>query len=284
MSNNNNGVLYVVATPIGNLGDMSPRAVEALSAADVIAAEDTRHSLPLLRHFGIKTPCIAVHEHNERERCAELVGRLQAGESIALISDAGTPLVSDPGYHLVRAAREQGMRVIPIPGPSAVISALSASGLPTDRFVFEGFLPAKSAARRHRLTELANDTRTIAFFESSHRILDSLSDMAQVFGADRMAVVARELTKMFETIHGDMLGALCDRMGADIHQQKGEFVVLVHGAAPRDETEGSAEAERVLRILLTELPVKQAAVLAAKLTGQKKNFLYDLAVTLADSK
>lgn len=275
------GILYIVATPLGNLGDMSPRAVEVLSQVDVIAAEDTRHSLPLLRHFGVVTPCIAVHEHNERERSAELVARLQAGANIALISDAGTPLVSDPGYHLVRAAREQGVRVVPIPGPSALIAALSVSGLPTDRFVFEGFLAAKATVRRHRLEALRTETRTVVCFESGHRIIESLHDMASVFGVDRQAVVARELTKVFETVYGDTLGGLCQWVQADAHQQKGEFVVLVHGAVLAEDAETDAEAERVLRILLEDLPVKQAAALAAKITGRKRNVLYSMALKRA---
>ena len=274
------GVLYIVATPLGNLGDMTPRAVETLAQVQVIAAEDTRHSLPLLRHFGIVTPCIALHDHNERERSAELIIRLQAGENIALISDAGTPLISDPGYHLVRAVREQGVRVVPIPGPSALIAALSVSGLPTDRFIFEGFLPAKSAARQQRLEALRIEARTMIFFESGHRITESLNDMAHVLGLERLGVVARELTKIFETIQGDTLGGLCQWVQADPHQQKGEFVVLVHGAARAEDAETDVEADRIVRILLKELPVKQAASLAAKITGQKKNFLYSRALKM----
>ena len=274
------GVLYIVATPLGNLGDMTPRAVETLAQVQVIAAEDTRHSLPLLRHFGIVTPCIALHDHNERERSAELIIRLQAGESIALISDAGTPLISDPGYHLVRAVREQGVRVVPIPGPSALIAALSVSGLPTDRFIFEGFLPAKSAARQQRLEALRIEARTMIFFESGHRITESLNDMAHVLGLERLGVVARELTKIFETIQGDTLGGLCQWVQADPHQQKGEFVVLVQGAARVEDAETDVEADRIVRILLKELPVKQAASLAAKITGQKKNFLYSRALKM----
>lgn len=276
------GILYIVATPLGNLGDMTPRAVETLTQVQVIAAEDTRHSLPLLRHFGIVTPCIALHDHNERERSAELITRLQAGENIALISDAGTPLISDPGYHLVRAAREHGLRVVPVPGPSALIAALSVSGLPTDRFVFEGFLPAKATARRQRLEELRIDSRTVVFFESGHRIVDSLQDMAQVLGLARRAVVARELTKIFETIQGDTLSGLCQWVQVDHHQQKGEFVVLVQGADRAENAEADAEAERIVRLLLNELPVKQAAALAAKITGQKKNFLYSMALKIID--
>ncbi len=276
------GVLYIVATPLGNLGDMTPRAVETLSHVQVIAAEDTRHSLPLLRHFGIATPCLALHDHNERERSGELIARLQAGESIALISDAGTPLISDPGYHLVHAAREQGLRVVPIPGPSALIAALSVAGLPTDRFVFEGFLPAKMAARRHRLEALRIEARTVVFFESGHRIVESLGDMVHVFGADRPAVVARELTKVFETIQGDALSGLCQWVQSDLHQQKGEFVVLVQGVIPAENEETTAETERIIRILLAELPVKQAAALAARITGQKRNFLYGMALRIAE--
>ena len=274
------GILYIVATPLGNLGDMTPRAVETLAQVQVIAAENTRHSLPLLRHFNIVTPCIALHDHNERERSAELIVRLQAGENIALISDAGTPLISDPGYHLVRTAREQGVRIVPIPGPSALIAALSVSGLPTDRFVFEGFLPAKSAARQQRLEALRIEARTVIFFESGHRIVDSLNDMAHVLGLDRHAVVARELTKIFETIHGDTLGDLCQWVQADLHQQKGEFVVLVQGVTCTEDAEMDAESERIVRILLAELPVKHAAALAAKITGQKKNLLYSMALKI----
>ncbi len=276
--------LYVVATPIGNLEDMSPRAVSVLSAVDLIAAEDTRHSAPLLRHFGIKTRCVALHEHNEREASAMLVERLLAGTTIALISDAGTPLISDPGYHLICAARAQGIRIIPIPGACALISALSASGLPSDRFVFEGFLPARASARRRRLEELQNEIRTLIFYESPHRIIECIDDMAQVFGAARQGVIARELSKLFETIHGDTLAGLGAWLRADPNQQKGEFVVLVHGITQESilETpdEPDAATQRVLRILLTELPVKQAATLAARISGAKKNTLYEFAVKL----
>lgn len=274
------GTLYVVATPIGNLGDMTPRAIEVLQQVDVIAAEDTRHSAPLLRHFGISTHCIACHEHNERQIAAELVGRLQRGEAVALISDAGTPLVSDPGFHLVRSAREAGVTVVPVPGASAMVAALSASGLPSDRFVFEGFLPAKSSARRQHLQTLADESRTLIFYESTHRIEESLADMAGVFGGERYAVVARELTKRFETIRGDTLQNLIAWIAADANQVKGEFVVMVHGAAERETGEIDAESERVLKLLLEELPVKQAAALAAKITGAKKNALYQFALEL----
>ncbi|MCW8828406.1 MAG: 16S rRNA (cytidine(1402)-2'-O)-methyltransferase [Gammaproteobacteria bacterium] len=269
------GILYVVATPIGNLGDLSPRAVDILQRVDCIAAEDTRHSAGLMRHFAITTPMLSLHEHNERQKTQLLLQRLEGGESIALIADAGTPLISDPGYILVREAHMAGLRVVPIPGPSALIAALSASGLPTDRFSFEGFLPAKDGARRKLLEALAQERRTLAFYESPHRILDSLADMAGIFGETREAVVARELTKTFETIRHDNLGNLLEWMRGDANQQKGEFVVLV-GEAPKDEGgEGpAAEACRIADILVQELPVKQAAALAASISGEKKNALY----------
>lgn len=267
------GILYVVATPIGNLGDMTPRAVEVLQQVDRVAAEDTRHSAGLMRHFAIVTPMLSLHEHNERQKVAALLQRLQGGENIALISDAGTPLISDPGYVLVHEAQLAGIRVIPIPGASALIAALSASGLPTDRFSFEGFLPAKGGARRKFLEALRQERRTLAFYESPHRILDSLTDMAGVFGETRQAVVARELTKTFETIRHDSLGGLLEWVRGDSNQQKGEFVILVHGS---EETgEGiDPEACRIAELLAAELPLKQAAALAAKISGEKKNTLY----------
>lgn len=276
------GTLYVVATPIGNLGDMTARAIVVLQQVDLIAAEDTRHSGPLLQHFGITTPCIACHDHNEREIAAGLVARIMAGESIALISDAGTPLISDPGYHLVRAAREASVPVVPIPGASAMIAALSVSGLPSDRFSFEGFLPAKSSARRQRLQALADEGGTLIFYESTHRIEESLADMAEVFGLERYVVIAREITKRFETVHGDTLENLIAWIATDANQTKGEFVVMVHGAAAPETRVVDAETERVLRLLLEELPVKQAAALAAKITGAKKNALYQFALGLAE--
>ncbi|MDO9371053.1 MAG: 16S rRNA (cytidine(1402)-2'-O)-methyltransferase [Gammaproteobacteria bacterium] len=276
------GVLYVVATPLGNLGDLSPRAQETLAQVALIAAEDTRHSARLLRHFGIKTPLIALHEHNERERSAELIARLKAGDALALISDAGTPLISDPGYTLVRAAHAERLRVCPIPGPCALIAALSASGLPSDRFAFEGFLPARATARRAHLTTLQHETRTLIFYEAPHRLQDSLSDMCAVFGAERQAVLARELTKIFETVRNDSLQGLCDFVHADPQQQKGECVILVQGApAPLAlEHTIALDSETLLRALLTELPVKQAVRLAAAISGVKKNDLYDLALRL----
>lgn len=273
------GTLYVVATPIGNVDDFSPRAVAVLQGVTQIAAEDTRHSRPLLRHFGIQTPLRALHEHNEREVSEQVLSRLEEGDAIALISDAGTPLISDPGYHLVREARARGLRVVPIPGPSAAVCALSAAGIPTDRFVFEGFLPAKTTARRQRLEALGGETRTVVLYESSHRIVAALKDMMDILGEDRPAVVARELTKRFETIRDGTLGELLRWVAGDADQQKGEFVLLVQG-----DTAGNAgqphEEERVLRILLEELPTRQAAVLAARITGGRRNRLYALAQNL----
>ena len=269
------GTLYIVATPIGNLGDMSPRGVGILQQVDLIAAEDTRHSRRLADHFAIATPMISLHEHNERGVSGRLIERLQGGESVALISDAGTPLISDPGFHLVRAAREAGIAVVPVPGASALISALSVAGLPTDRFVFEGFLPARQAARLARLEALKGETRTLVFYESSHRILDCLRDMLAVFGAGRHAVVARELTKAFETTLSGTLQELHARVGADGDQQRGEFVVVVQGAAAPAAGQVTPEAGRLLSILLEELPAGKAAKLVAKITGINKRLLYE---------
>lgn len=277
------GTLYVVATPLGNLSDMAPRAVQILGQVECIAAEDTRHSQPLLRHFGIGTACIALHEHNERDKVAGLIERLMRGESIALISDAGTPLISDPGYPLVRAARERGINVVPVPGPCALVVALSVSGLPTDRFVFEGFLPAKQSARVQRLQILASETRTLVFYESTHRILETLGDMVHVFGVAREVVVARELTKTFETVRGGALEEIIAWMSADANQQKGEFVILLHGATPPAHDELDAETQRIAALLAEALPSKDAARLTAAITGRRKNELYDFITRLRAS-
>ncbi|MCG8429484.1 MAG: 16S rRNA (cytidine(1402)-2'-O)-methyltransferase [Chromatiales bacterium] len=272
------GVLYVVATPIGNLGDLTPRAEQILKSVALIAAEDTRHSKPLLHHFGITTPMLAYHEHNERQVMDKLLQRLREGDDIALISDAGTPLISDPGFPLVRACREQGVRVSPVPGVSAAITALSVAGLPTDRFVFEGFPARTQAARLKQFEALQDEQRTIVFYESSHRVLVSLQDIAQAFGADRLVVLARELTKTYETVLVDPVGKLIEQVRQDSMQQKGEFVLLIAGYSRTQEDGLEPQVERVMRILLAEMPVKQAAAIAAKLTGEKKNKLYQQAL------
>ncbi len=267
------GTLHVVATPIGNLGDLSPRALEILKRVDAICAEDTRHTRQLLAHFGVERPLVALHEHNEGDAATAIVARLLAGESLALVSDAGTPLVSDPGFRLVRAARAAGVRVSPVPGPSALVAALSAAGLPSDRFVFEGFLPAKPKARREQLQALAGEPRTLIFYESSHRIEETLGDMAAAFGGDRPAVVARELTKLFETVLDGDLADLARRVREDANQRKGEFVVLVHGAA-EDADAKVAEGRRLYARLCEHLPPSTAAKLAADLSGAPRKALY----------
>lgn len=267
------GVLHVVATPIGNLGDLSPRAQATLRNVDAICAEDTRHTRQLLGHFGIERPLIALHEHNEDGLAARLVERLQAGESLALVSDAGTPLVSDPGFRLVRAARAAGLRVSPVPGPSALIAALSVAGLPSDRFVFEGFLPAKTGARRERLQTLASEARTVLFYESSHRIEEMLADAVQAFGGARPAVVARELTKLFETVLDGPLETLAARVAGEADQRKGEFVVLIEGAGD-DVDARLAEGRRVYALLSREMKPSLAAKLAADITGAPRKSLY----------
>ncbi|SEQ47337.1 16S rRNA (cytidine1402-2'-O)-methyltransferase [Pseudomonas cuatrocienegasensis] len=273
------GTLYVVATPIGNLDDISARALKVLAEVSLIAAEDTRHSARLMQHFGIATPLAACHEHNERAEGSRFIARLQAGENVALISDAGTPLISDPGYHLVRQARAAGIAVVPVPGACALIAALSAAGLPSDRFIFEGFLPAKAVGRRARLEQVREEPRTLIFYEAPHRILESLEDMRAVFGEERPALLARELSKAFETLKGLPLGELCAWVAADSNQQRGECVVLVAGwQAPEGEDAVSAEALRVLDLLLAELPLKRAAALAAEITGVRKNLLYQVAL------
>jgi len=277
---NQKGSLYIVATPIGNLGDISQRAISTLQSVDLIAAEDTRHSAKLLQYLAIDTPCVAFHEHNEREKTGKLVEKLLGGESIALISDAGTPLLSDPGYHLVRAAHEQEIPVVPIPGASALLGALVAAGLPTDRFVFEGFLPSKKVARGKHLAGLKHETGTLVFYEAPHRILATLQDMAEVFGEDREVVLARELTKTYETIRRDTLGNLVEWVAQDSNQQRGEIVLVVAGARPQADAELTPEVQRILSVLLAQLPVKQAASITAEITGQKKNRLYEAALKL----
>lgn len=270
------GRLWVIATPIGNLDDLSPRAAEVLRAVAIVAAEDTRHSAPLLARVGAHARTLALHEHNEREQTDRLVAAILEGHDVALISDAGTPLISDPGFRLVRAVRDAGAIVSPVPGPCAAIAALSVGGLPSDRFVFEGFLPAKSAARRERLAALASETRTLIFYESSHRIVESLADMTAVFGATREAVMARELTKIFETVLASSLGDIVARVDADANQQRGEFVLLVAGAADADADAKLAEGRRVFALLRDEVAPAKAAKLAAAITGAPRKALYDI--------
>jgi len=274
----NFGILYIVATPIGNLEDFSPRAIRVLREVDYVAAEDTRHSQPLLMHFGIGTSLFPLHDYNEQQQVDKVITYLKQGKSVALISDAGTPLISDPGYRVVKQVREQGFKVVPVPGACALVAALSAAGLPSDKFIFDGFLPVKSSARQKRLQALVKEERTLIFYEAPHRILDSLDDFIAVFGAERHAVLARELTKTFETILSGSLSELKKILLTDHNQQKGEFVILVQGAETVDYDE--TKSQQVLEILLGELPVKQAANLAAKITGDSKNKLYELALRL----
>lgn len=279
------GTLYVVATPIGQVDDLSPRARAVLGGVSRIAAEDTRHSGRLLQQVGLDVPLIAVHDHNEGERVPGLIARLLAGESLALISDAGTPLISDPGYRLISAAHDAGVRVSPVPGPCAAIAALSAAGLASDRFHFEGFLPSRQGPRKSRLQALAESPHTLIFYEAPHRIVETLADMREVLGGGRVATLARELTKTFETVRRAALGELADWVVSDSDQQRGEIVLVVSGAPARevgDDVQGLS-AERVLSVLVRELPVKQAAALAAELLGLKKNALYDLAQRLKES-
>lgn len=272
--------LYVVATPIGNLEDMTARAVRTLAQVDLVAAEDTRESGKLLRHFGITKPMVSFHEHNERRMVPRLIRQLHEGKSIALLSDAGTPLVSDPGYHLVSAAHAAGIPVTPLPGACAAIAALSVSGLPSDHFAFEGFPPPKAAARRRRFEQLRDEPRTLIFYEAPHRIAECLADMAQVFGVDRPAAFARELTKQFETVRAAALGELYEWVSTDADQRRGEIVVLVGAPRAVAAPTPDAEAERVLRVLLAELPPRRAAALAARLTGVPRNRLYARALVM----
>ena len=266
------GKLFIVATPIGNLEDLTPRARQTLAEVDLVAAEDTRHTGRLLSHIGVKTRLLALHDHNEQQVVPKLIAVLESGQSIALVSDAGTPLVSDPGYRLVQAAHANDIVVSPIPGPSAVTAALSAAGLPTDRFCFEGFLPAKKAARLNALETLGRETRTLVFYESVHRIADVLADLCDVFGDERTAFIGRELTKMHEECVQDTLGSLRDKIADGSIVGKGEFVIVVAGS--EEVAESSLEIDRLLQALAAHLSAKDAARVAAAATGLKRNDLY----------
>jgi 16S rRNA (cytidine1402-2'-O)-methyltransferase len=276
----NPGRLAVISTPIGNLGDLSPRARDELAAAELVAAEDTRRTGQLLTTLGLSRPLLSLHEHNESERIEELLQRLRAGARIALVSDAGTPLLSDPGFELVRRVAQEGMTIVAVPGPSAITAALSIAGLPTERFSFEGFLPARLAERRARLAELAGETRTLVFFEAPHRIAECLEDMRAAFGTERRAAVARELTKVFETVYRGTLQSLASQSRSDANFSRGEITVVVAGAARVAVDSGHAQLDATLRVLLAELSPSKAAALAAKLTGAKRNDAYARAMLL----
>lgn len=278
----NVGTLYVVATPIGNLGDITLRAIETLKTVDAIAAEDTRHTAGLLSHFGITKKLIAVHEHNEHQSAEKLLAQLQAGESIALVTDAGTPGISDPGAVVVNAVRKAGIKVVPIAGVSALIAALSASGITQNGFYFHGFLPASGASRRRVLESLKTQTVTLVFYEAPHRIVECVDDIATVLGGERMLTFARELTKTYETFYTCPANRASAWLQADANQQRGEFVLLVQAAAPKEQDIVSDNAINTLKLLLSELPLKQAVKLAAEISGEKKNALYELALKLKE--
>jgi len=274
------GELYLVATPIGNMKDMSPRAVDTLNEVDLVAAEDKRRSSRLFSYFNIKTPMISYHDHNEDKQIQKIIDLLLCGKSVALVSDAGTPLISDPGYRLVRTAKNNGLKVSTIPGPCALIAAISASGLPSDRFIFEGFLPAKSSARIAKIQSISSELRTIIFYEAPHRILEALEDMLVVINPLRQIFLARELTKTYETFLSGTLIEVLELIRADINQQKGEIVLVLAGRDPSEGNPDTNESDRILSILLEELPLKQAASLVAKITGGQKNIFYKLALSL----
>lgn len=278
------GTLYIIATPIGNLADISQRALDVLRSVDLIAAEDTRHSRKLLTHYGINQSMMALHEHNERERAGEIINSVQSGKSVALISDAGTPLISDPGYHLARMAHEAGIKIVPIPGASALVTALSVAGLPTDRFVFEGFLPAKAGNRDKQLHQLRDETRTIVYYEAPHRLLETIRAICDCFGADRRIALARELTKTYETIKQARCDELLNWVEQNSEQQKGESVLVVAGANETDNSSLSVEVDidKLLTALLAVMSMKDAAHTAAELTGHSKNELYKKALAFKD--
>ncbi|MFK3660551.1 16S rRNA (cytidine(1402)-2'-O)-methyltransferase [Scandinavium sp. NPDC088450] len=279
-ADNSQGKLYIVPTPIGNLGDITQRALDVLQAVDLIAAEDTRHTGLLLQHFAISARLFALHDHNEQQKAETLLAKLKEGQNIALVSDAGTPLINDPGYHLVRTCREAGVQVVPLPGPCAAIAALSAAGLPSDRFCYEGFLPAKSKGRRDTLRALENEPRTLIFYESTHRLIESLEDITAVLGESRYVVLAREITKTWETITGAPVGELLAWVKEDENRRKGEMVLIIEGFKVQSDDALPAEALRTLALLQTELPLKKAAALAAEIHGVKKNALYKHALEL----
>ncbi len=270
----NSGTLYIVATPIGNLQDITQRALTILSEVDLIAAEDTRHSGLLLSHYGIKKPFFALHDHNEQQKADLLVAKLQQGLNIALISDAGTPLISDPGFHLVRKCRQAEINVMPLPGACAAVTALCASGVASDRFCFEGFLPAKSKARKDKLENLAKEDRTLIFYESTHRILDTLADIETVFGAERYVVLAREITKTWEMIVGNQVANLRQWLIEDSNRTKGEMVLIIEGKPKNDTDEFDPKAIKALQLISQQLPLKKAAAIVAELYDCKKNALY----------
>jgi 16S rRNA (cytidine1402-2'-O)-methyltransferase len=278
VANTPGGRLYVVATPIGNLADLSPRARDILQSCALVAAEDTRHTGALLRHAGIDRPLVSLHDHNEGRRSPALVRDMVGGAAIALVSDAGTPAISDPGHELVRAAAAAGVEIIAVPGPCAAVAALSIAALPTDRFCFEGFLPARGAARRARLDALLDEPRTLVFYESPHRIADMLEDCREAFGGARPAAVAREITKLHETVYRGPLAELSARAAAETDFRRGEIVVVVAGAPAQPAAGASGELQRILDILLPEMPLKQAARLAAQITGVRDNEAYKRAL------
>jgi len=277
------GILYCVATPIGNLADITDRAKRILTEVDKVYAEDTRVTRGLLTHFGIQNTLASLHDHNEADRVASIQAELEQGMQLALVSDAGTPLISDPGYKLVHALGVAGHKIVPIPGASALIAALSVAGLPTDRFVFEGFLPAKSVSRRKLLDSVRDEPRTVVFYESSHRIADMLADVVATLGAERRVVILRELTKLFESIYRGTAGELVEQMATDTNMSRGEFVVVIEGKVMTEDQEqlSALRADGILAVLLEELPVKQAAAIAARLTGLPKNQLYKQALAMA---
>lgn len=279
----NASTLYIVATPIGNLSDISQRALDVLTQVDVIACEDTRHTKKLLNNFSIKNKTLSMHDHNERQRQEYIAELLQQGQSIALVSDAGTPLISDPGFHLVRHCRSLGLSVSPIPGACAAIAALSVAGLPTDRFTFEGFLPSKSTARKSTLANLSNETRTMVFYDAPRRAIDTIADIVEVLGGDRYVVICRELTKTFETIHSDSAENLLNWLKEDSNQLKGEMVLIIEGYH-QDPTAISANIIATLKLLIAELPPKKACAITAEIHGVKKNTLYDFALSLKNDQ